>query len=62
MIASFCDSYLIFDRITSERGVIGIVSECDVLSHFGKHIWELLKAEEIMTPPLCGGYQAGNYT
>ncbi len=32
------------------RGVIGIVSECDVLRHFGKRNWELLTAEEIMTP------------
>ncbi len=39
-----------------ERGVMGIVSECDVLHHFGKRNWELLTAEEIMTP-LCGGYQ-----
>jgi CBS domain-containing protein len=28
----------------------GIVSECDVLRHFGKRNWELLTAEEIMTP------------
>src|SRR3972149_9775913 len=33
-----------------ERGVMGIVSECDVLRHFGKKNWELLSAEEIMTP------------
>jgi CBS domain-containing protein len=33
-----------------ERGVMGIVSECDVLRHFGKRNWELLTAEEIMTP------------
>jgi len=33
-----------------ERGVMGIVSECDVLRHFGKQNWELLTAEEIMTP------------
>ncbi len=33
-----------------ERGVMGIVSECDVLHHFGKRNWELLTAEEIMTP------------
>ena len=33
-----------------ERGVIGIVSECDVVRHFGKKNWELLSAEEIMTP------------
>ncbi len=33
-----------------ERGVVGIVSECDVLRHFGKQNWELLTAEEIMTP------------
>ncbi len=33
-----------------ERGVMGIVSECDVLCHFGKLNWELLTAEEIMTP------------
>lgn len=33
-----------------ERGVVGIVSECDVLRHFGKMNWGLLTAEEIMTP------------
>ena len=33
-----------------ERGVMGIVSECEVLRHFGKQNWELLTAEEIMTP------------
>jgi CBS domain-containing protein len=33
-----------------DRGVMGIVSECDVLRHFGKRNWELLTAEEIMTP------------
>jgi len=33
-----------------ERGIAGIVSECDVLKHFGKKNWELLCAEEIMTP------------
>ena len=33
-----------------ERGVMGIVSECDILCHFGKLNWELLTAEEIMTP------------
>ncbi|VVB86767.1 Inosine-5'-monophosphate dehydrogenase [uncultured archaeon] len=33
-----------------ERGVVGIVTECDVLHHFGKKNWELLTAEEIMTP------------
>ncbi len=33
-----------------ERGVIGIVAECDVLRHFGKRNWELLTAEEIMIP------------
>ncbi len=33
-----------------ERGAMGIVSECDVLRHFGKWNWELLTAEEIMTP------------
>ena len=33
-----------------ERGVMGIVSECDVLRHFGKSNWGLLTAEEIMTP------------
>ncbi|VVB97562.1 Inosine-5'-monophosphate dehydrogenase [uncultured archaeon] len=33
-----------------ERGAMGIVSECDVLRHFGKQNWELLTAEEIMTP------------
>ncbi len=32
------------------RGVVGIISECDVLRHFGKRNWELLTAEEIMTP------------
>jgi CBS domain-containing protein len=32
-----------------ERGVMGM-SECDVLRHFGKENWELLTAEEIMTP------------
>lgn len=32
------------------RGIVGIVSECDVLRHFGKRNWELLTAEEIMTP------------
>ncbi len=31
-------------------GIVGIVSECDVLRHFGKKNWELLTAEEIMTP------------
>jgi CBS domain-containing protein len=99
MVASFCDSYLIIDRITylggkvmkkkvklltdvmtrvvtipstlsireiskimareevsgvavvgPERGVMGIVSECDVLRHFGKQNWELLTGEDIMTP------------
>lgn len=33
-----------------ERGVAGIVTECDILHHFGKKDWELLTAEEIMTP------------
>jgi CBS domain-containing protein len=33
-----------------ERGVVGIVTECDVIHHFGKKNWELLTAEEIMTP------------
>ncbi len=33
-----------------ERGVVGIVSECDVVYHFGKMNWGLLTAEEIMTP------------
>lgn len=33
-----------------EKGVMGIVSECDVLRHFGERNWELLTAEEIMTP------------
>jgi CBS domain-containing protein len=33
-----------------ERGAMGIVAECDVLRHFGKRNWELLTAEEIMTP------------
>lgn len=32
------------------RGIVGIVSECDVLRHYGKKNWELLTAEEIMTP------------
>jgi CBS domain-containing protein len=32
------------------RGVVGIISECDVLRRFGKRNWELLTAEEIMTP------------
>jgi CBS domain-containing protein len=32
------------------RGVVGIISECDVLRRFGKKNWELLTAEEIMTP------------
>lgn len=36
--------------IGPERGVMGIVSECDVLRHFRKKNWELLTAEEIMTP------------
>jgi len=36
--------------VGTERGVMGIVSECDVLRHFGKRNWELLTAEEIMTP------------
>ncbi len=36
--------------ISPERGVVGIVTECDVLHHFGKRNWELLTAEEIMTP------------
>ncbi len=36
--------------VDPERGVMGIVSECDVLRHFGKRNWELLTAEEIMTP------------
>lgn len=33
-----------------ERGIVGVVSECDVLRHIGKRNWELLTAEEIMTP------------
>ncbi|MCX9011712.1 MAG: CBS domain-containing protein [Candidatus Methanoperedens sp.] len=33
-----------------ERGIVGIVAECDVLRHFGKRNWELMTAEEIMTP------------
>ncbi len=33
-----------------ESGVMGIVSECDVLRHFGKKNWKRLTAEEIMTP------------
>lgn len=33
-----------------ERGIMGIVSECDVLKSIGKTNWELLTAEEIMTP------------
>jgi CBS domain-containing protein len=36
--------------ISPERGVAGIVTECDILHHFGKKDWELLTAEEIMTP------------
>ncbi len=32
------------------RGVVGIISQCDVLRRFGKKNWELLTAEEIMTP------------
>lgn len=36
--------------IGPESGVVGIVSECDILRHFGKKNWELLTAEEIMTP------------
>lgn len=36
--------------VGAERGVMGIVSECDVLRHFGKRNWEHLTAEEIMTP------------
>jgi len=36
--------------IGPERGVMGIVSECDVLRHVGKKNWELLTAGEIMTP------------
>ena len=36
--------------VGTERGVMGIVSECDVLRHFGKRNWELLTGEEIMTP------------
>ncbi len=32
------------------RGTMGIVAECDVLRYFGKRNWELLTAEEIMTP------------
>ncbi len=31
------------------RGIVGMVSECDVLKQFGKTNWELLTAEEIMT-------------
>lgn len=31
-------------------GIVGIVAECDVLRYFGKKNWELLTAEEIMTP------------
>lgn len=33
-----------------ERGVVGVVAGCDVLRHFGKRNWELMTAEEIMTP------------
>lgn len=33
-----------------ERGIVGIIAECDVLRHFGKRNWELMTAEEIMTP------------
>lgn len=36
--------------LSPERGVAGIVTECDILHHFGKKNWELLTAEEIMTP------------
>ncbi len=36
--------------IGPERRIMGIVSECDVLRHFVKQNWELLTAEEIMTP------------
>ena len=36
--------------ISPERGVVGIVTECDILHRFGKDNWELLTAEEIMTP------------
>ncbi len=32
------------------RGILGIVTECDVLRRFGERNWELLTAEEIMTP------------
>ncbi len=35
-----------------EYGILGIVSECDMLRHFGKRNWELLTAEEIMTPDI----------
>ena len=52
MVSSFCDSYLRAREevsgvavVVPERGVMGIVSEC-----FGKRNWELLTAEEIMTP------------
>ena len=37
-----------------ERGIVGMVAECDVLRHFGKRNWELLTAEEIMTPRIEG--------
>lgn len=35
---------------SAERGVVGVVAECDVLRHYGKRNWELMTAEEIMTP------------
>jgi CBS domain-containing protein len=31
-------------------GIVGIVSECDMLRRVGKKDWEALTAEEIMTP------------
>ncbi len=30
--------------VGAERGTMGMVSECDVLRHFGKRNWELLRA------------------
>ena len=36
--------------VSPERGIVGIVAECDVLRHFEKRNWELMTAEEIMTP------------
>ncbi len=33
-----------------DRGIVGMVTECDILRNLGKRNWELLTAEEIMTP------------